>query len=97
MAKRADIGDITMSKDGSRMVLKIQAEEVSVKAYDGSTLTLKKGDYLEVKSYDECIENANFLLENDYMKQDNYDKRMSYFEMVKESFRARIGIREKKD
>lgn len=95
MAKKIEIGNVGLSKDGTRLVMKLEAEEIIVKAYDGSTITKTKGDYLDVAQFDEVLENYKFLLKNDYIKQDLYDNKVGYMEKIKESFRAKLSVRNK--
>ena len=95
MAKKIELGNVGLSKDGTRLVLKLEAEKITVEAYDGSTITLGKGDYLDVAQYDEVIENYEFLLKNEYIKQDLYDSKIGYMQKIKDSFRAKLSVRTK--
>lgn len=93
MAKQAELFDITLSKDGTRMVAKLNAKKIVVTAYDGSELILNQGDYLNLQEHKDCIDSLDFLLQNDYIKQDTYNKKMEYLEMVRENFRVRVIAR----
>jgi hypothetical protein len=95
MAKKQDLFDIVVSKDGSRLVAKLSAKKITVEAYDGSNIVLEKGDYLEVKKIDELRKDLEFFLEKEYISQESYDKSSEYLDLVSESFRARVSARKK--
>ena len=90
MAKKTELFDITLSKDGTRMVAKLQAKKLVVTAYDDTEIVLTQGDYLTVKSKEDVAKDAKFLLENDYIGQSIYDSKINYLEMVGDGFRARV-------
>ena len=75
MATYAEIGSVCKKKDGGLM-LKIQAEEITVKNYKGEVVTLKKGDYLQVDTVADETAKQAYLLENNIIAQDAYDKNM---------------------
>jgi hypothetical protein len=97
MAKKVELFNIGMSQDGSRMVAKLEAEKLVATAYDGSEIVLTKGDYMDIASFSDVMDNLNFLLEKEYLKQEHYDKKVSYMEMIKDGFRAKVSMRKKKD
>ena len=95
MAKKVELFKIGLSKDGTRMVAKLDAEKLVATNYKGEEFALEKGDYLDVADFAELMESANFLLEKEYIDQEVYDKKVAYLEMIQENFRAQVSIRAK--
>lgn len=93
MAKSTELFDIVMSKEGDRMVAKLNAEKLVATAYDGTEIILNKGDYLNIQGYDDVVESLDYLLQNDFMKQKVYDAKVDYLTKIRPSFRARVIAR----
>ncbi len=88
--KKQELFDITLSKDGSRMVAKLNAPRIDVHTYNGSIITMNKGDWFQVDNQFSIRKNIEFLLENEYISQEVYDKKIAYMDMLGDNFRARV-------
>lgn len=67
-------GSVCKRKDGGLM-LKINCDSVTF-TNNGQEVTLKKGEYMEVETVASQTEKYNYLLSNDKISQEIYDKQM---------------------
>ena len=94
MANFAPVGTIFVSKEGSHTSMTFPVDTpAQFTAYDGTVISVKKGDFYLIRTVEEELDSLNYLLENGIIQQERYDSNVAYLERNSDKIRAIVSVK----